>query len=119
MPMSKKPSYNREVVYDSSSRDSDSVTPNADMDASDTEGDSEETDRETEIGQKIEELRAETLTLTSPIGCSTGIVTNTAAQPDQSGTPIRGQEANNTTTEQKPAGKPGSKLEFVVENKSD
>ena len=48
MPLSKKPSYNRVVVYDSSSRDSDSVTPNADMDGSDAEGDSEETDLETE-----------------------------------------------------------------------
>ena len=59
-------------------------------------------------------MRVETPTLTSLIGCSTETATNTA-QPDQSGTPIRGQEANTASTEQKSAGKPGSKLKFEVE----
>ena len=90
--MKKQPKCNPVVVYDSSSQDSDSVAPNADLNGSDTESDSEETDLETAIGQRVEELRAETLTLASPIGCSTEIATS-ATQPDQSGTPIRGQEA--------------------------
>ena len=114
MPMKKQPKYNRVVVYDSSSRDSDSVAPNADMNGSDTESDSEKTDLETAIGQRVEELRAETPTLTSPIGCSTEIVTS-AAQPDQSGTPVRGQESDVAITEQEPTGKPGSKIKFEID----
>ena len=84
------------------------------MDSSDAECDPEETDLGAEIGRKIEELWAQTPTLTSPIGCSTEIATNTA-QPDQSGTQIPGQETNTAATEQKSAGKPGSKLKFEVE----
>ena len=98
MPKKKQPKCNRVVVYDSSSQDSDSVAPNADMDGSDTEGDYEETDLETAIGQRVEELRAETPTLASSIGCSTEIATS-ATQPDQTGTPIRGQESDTAITE--------------------
>ena len=114
MPMEKQPKYNRVVVYDSSTRDSDSVAPNADMDGSDTESDSEETNLETAIGLRVEELRAETPTLTSPIGCSTEIVTS-ATEPDQSGTPIRGQESDVAVAEQEPTGKPKSKLKFEID----
>ena len=47
---SKKPSYNRVVTYDSSSRDSDFIVPNVDKESSDS--DSEETGRRAEIGRQ-------------------------------------------------------------------
>ena len=70
-----------------------------------------------EIGREIEKLRAQTPILTSPIGCSTETATNTA-QPDQSGTPIRGQETNITASaEEELTGKPRSKQKIKVEKK--
>ena len=99
MPLKKKLSYSHVVLYDSSSRDSDSIPPSTDKDSSDTEDNHDETDLRAEIGRKIETLRAQTPAMTSPIGCSTAIAPNTE-QPDQSGTPIRGQGNNTAITEQ-------------------
>ena len=92
-------------MYDSSSRDSDSIPPSADKDSSDTEDSHDETDLRAEIGRKIETLRAQTPTMTSPIGCSSTIAPNTA-QLDPSGTPVRGQKTSTVIAEQELTGKP-------------
>ena len=68
---SKKPTYSRVVIYNSSSRDSDSMVPNVDKESSDTDSNSEENGLKAEIGRQIETLLAETPTMTSPFGCST------------------------------------------------
>ena len=53
MPMKKKKQgYNRVVVYDSSSRDSDSVNNDADEDSPEEEDNPEDTDLREEIGRK-------------------------------------------------------------------
>ena len=104
MPLRKKPSYSRVVMYDSSSRDSDSIAPSTDKDSSNTEDSRDETDLRAEIGRKIETLRAQTPAMTSLIGCSTAIAPN-AAQPDPSGTSIRGQGTNTAIAEQESTGK--------------
>ena len=81
----KKQGYNRVVVYDSSSRDSDSVNNDADKDSSEEEDIPEDTGLRAEIGREIENLRNQTPMLTPQIGFSTVIATD-ATQPDQSGT---------------------------------
>ena len=117
MPMKKKKQgYNRVVVYDSSSRDSNSVKNDADKDSSEEEVNPEDTDLRAEIGREIENLRNQTPMLTPPIGCSTEIATD-VTQPDQSGTPIRGQSAATTTTvEHETTGKPRLKPKTKTEN---
>ena len=108
IPLEEKTNYRRVVIYDSSSRDSDSITPNADRDSSDTESKSEETGLRAEIGRQIETLRAKAPTMTSPIECSTAIAPTTS-QLDPSDTPIRGQETNTAVAEEEMTGKPRSK----------
>ena len=117
MPMKKKKQgYNRVVVYYFSSRDSDSVKNDADKDSSEEEVNLEETSLRAEIGREIKNLRNQTPMFTPPIGCSTEIATD-ATQPDQWGTPIRGQSAATTTTvEHETAGKPMLKPKTKVEN---
>ena len=108
MPSKKKRNYNRVVVYDSSSRDSNSIDTSAEKDSTDTEDDTEDADLRAEIGREIERLRAQTPLPPSPIGCSTELLGNTT-QPDHSGTPIDGQETITTAaTEVESAGKPRS-----------
>ena len=112
----KKQGYNRVVVYDSSRRDSDSVNNDADKDSSEEEDNPEDTSLRAEIGREIENLRNQSLMLTSPIGCSTDIATD-AAQPDQSGTPIRGQSTvTSATAEHETTSKPRLKQKTKVEN---
>ena len=117
MPMKKKKQgYNRVVVYDSSSLDSDSVNNDADKGSSEEEVNPEETGLRAEIGREIENLRNQTPMLIPPIGCSTEIATD-ATQPDQSGTPIRDQStATTTTVEHETTGKPRLKPKTKVEN---
>ena len=90
MPSKKKRTYNRVEIYESPSRDSDSTSNDADKISSDEEDSPEDTGLKAEIGREIEKMRAQTPMPTSPMGCSTEIVTDTA-QPDVSETPIRGQ----------------------------
>ena len=99
MPLKKNPNYSRVVMYNSSSRYSDSITPNVDRDSSDTESNPEETCLRAEVERQIQTIRDQTPTMTSPIGCST-------AQLDPSGTPIRGQETNTAVAEEEMTGKP-------------
>ena len=75
----------RVVMYDSSSRDSDSIALNADKDDSATENGSEVTDLRTEIERTIDTLRTHHHSTTSHY--------------DPSGTPIRCQETNTGTAE--------------------
>ena len=77
---SKKLTYSRVVMYDSSSRDSDSMVPNVDKESSDTDSNSEETSLKAEIGRQIKTLRAQTPTMTSPFGCSTLLFRNSIHQ---------------------------------------
>ena len=115
MPMEKKRNYNLVIVYGLSSNDSDSTKTNADKDSSDAEDNPEDTGLKAEIGREIEKIRAQTPILTSPIGCSTEIATN-AAQRDQSGTPIHGQETDITAAaEEELSGEPRSKQKIKVE----
>ena len=95
MPMKKKRNCNRVTVYNLSSHDSDLTNASADEDSSDTEYNTEDTNLRAKIGREIERLRAQTPTLTSPIGCSTELANN-PAQPDHSGTPIYRQEIDDT-----------------------
>ena len=95
MPAKKKRTYNRVVMDDSSSRDSESTSNHADKNSFGEESTPEDTALKAEIGREIERMRSQTPMPTSPIGCSTEIATD-AAQPDASGTPIRGQSAANT-----------------------
>ena len=113
MPMKKKKQgYNRVVVYDSSSRDSNSVKNDADKDSSEEEVSPEDTD----LRAEIENLKNQTPMLTTPIGCSTEIATD-VTQPDQSGTPIGGQStATTTTAEHETTGKPRPKPKTKIEN---
>ena len=111
MPSKKKRNYNRVVVYDSSSRDSNSIDTSAEKDSTDTEDDTEGADLRADIGREIERLRAQTPLPTSPIGCSTEGPGNTA-QPDHSGTPIHGQETITTAiAEEEPRSKQKTKIE--------
>ena len=96
---SKKLTYRCVVMYGSSSRDSDSIVPNVNKDCSDMDSKSVETGLRADIGRQVETLRAQTPTMTSPIGCSTVIAPNTS-QLDPSGTPIRIQETNTVIAEQ-------------------
>ena len=60
-------------------------------------------------------LRAQTPTLTSPIGCSTELANN-LIQPDHSGTPVHGQEIDDTTeTGEESTGKLRSKQKMNIE----
>ena len=106
MPMKKKQNHNREIMYDSSSRESNLTDASVDGDCSDTEDDPEETNLRAEIGREIERLRDQTPTLTSPIGCSTELAIN-PPQSDHSGTPIHRQEVDDTT---EPGEEPTGKL---------
>ena len=94
-PAKKKRLYNRVVMHDSSSCDSEATSNHADKNSSGEENTPEDAALRAEIGREIERMRSQTPMPTSPIGCSTGIATD-AAQPDTSGTPIRGQSAANT-----------------------
>ena len=95
MPANKKRTYNRVVMYDSSSHDSESTNNHADKNSFGEESTLEDTALTAEIGREIEKMRSQTPMPTSPIGCSTKTATD-VAQPDTSGTPIHGQSAANT-----------------------
>ena len=115
MPMKKKRNYNRVVVYDSSGRDSNLTDGSADEGSSDTEDITEDTNLRAEIGREIKRLRAQTPTLTSPIGCSTELANN-PTQPDHSRTPIHGQEIEDTAeTGEELTGKLRSKQKTNIE----
>ena len=87
----------------------------ADEDSSHTENNTEDTNLRAEIGREIGRLRAQTPTLTSPIGCSTELANN-QAQPDHSGTPIHGQEIDDTAeTGEELTGKLRSKQKSNIE----
>ena len=72
--------------------------PSADKDDSDTDNSCEVTGFRTKIERTIETLRAQTPTMTSPIGCSTAIAPTTSYQ-DPLCTPLRGRETNTDTAE--------------------
>ena len=76
-----------------------SIVPNVDKDSSDTDSNSEETGLRAEIGRQYKTLRAQTPTMTSPIGCSTAMA-HTTSHLDPSGTPIRSQETNTVITKE-------------------
>ena len=96
---SKKPAYNRVVLHEYPSRDSDSTAPNADRDGPDTDNSAEAACVMTEIDRTIVTMRALPPAMTSPIGCSTAIAPTTSRH-GPSGTPIRGREANTGTVEE-------------------
>ena len=104
MPAKKK--YNRVVMYNSSSRESNLTDSSVGEDSSNTEEEPEETDLRAEIGREIERLRDQTPTVTTPIGCSTELANN-PLRPDHSGTPIHRQQTDDTNEpEEAPTGKP-------------
>ena len=112
MPAKKK--YNRVVMYDSSSRESNRTDASVGEDSSNTEEEPEKTDLRDEIGREIERLRDQTPTLTTPIGCSTEPANN-QPRPNHSGTPIRHQQADDTNEpEEAPTGKPRSKQKIDI-----
>ena len=116
MPAKKKRTYSRVVKDDSSSRDSESTSNHADKISSGEENTPEDTAVRAVFGREIERMRSQTPMPTSPIGCITEIATD-AAQPDTSGTPIRGQSAANTgETTQDNAGKIRLKQKTSAEN---
>ena len=58
LPMMPSKNYNREIVHDSSSHDSNSIDTSAEKDSTDTEEYTEDVNLRAEIGQQIERLRA-------------------------------------------------------------
>ena len=115
MPAKKK--YNRVVMYDSSSRESNLTDASQGEYSSDTEEDLEDTNLRAEIGREIERLRDQTPTLTAPIGCSTELVNN-PQQPDHSGTPIHRQEVYDITEPgEEPTGKLKAEQKTNIEKK--
>ena len=115
MPAKKK--YNRVVMYDSSSCESNLTDASVGEDSSNPEEEPEETDLRDEIGREIERLRDQTPTLTTPIGCSTELANN-PPRPDYSGTsgtPIRREQADDTNEpEEAPIGEPRSKQKIDI-----
>ena len=107
MPAKKKRPYNRVVIYDSSSHDSESTSQYADNDISEEEDVTEDTSLKEAIDREVERLWSQTPMLTSPIGCSTETPQTTdATPPDEFGTPIRGQNMPNAeATDQDHTGK--------------
>ena len=100
--MPEKSKYKRVVMYDSSSRDSESTdtSPGGDnLDSEEEEEDRGESDIRAEIGREIERLREQTPAPTMQVGCSTGRANN-PPQLDHHGTPIHRQ------TQQTPLMKP-------------
>ena len=97
MPAAKKRAYNRVVMYDSSSRDSESTGNYPDRATSEEEDVTDDITLEAMIGQEVERIRSQTPMLTPPIGCITEIPSAAdAIQPDAIETPIRGQSTSNT-----------------------
>ena len=93
MPAKKKRSYNRVVMYDSSSRDSESTSNYANRATSEEEDATEDTALMAVIGWEVERIRSQTPMPTSPIGCSTEIaLAADTTQPDDT----TGQNTFNT-----------------------
>ena len=120
MPTKKKRAYDRVVMYDSSSRDSESTSNYADRATSEEEDATEDTALKAVIGREVERIRSQTPMLTSPIGCSTEISPAAdATRQDAFGTPIRGQNTSNTEAiDQVHAGKTRLKQNTNDENSS-
>ena len=95
---SKKQSYSRVVLYESSSNDSEPINDQVDTTTSEEE-DTEDITLKDMIGREVERIRSETPMPSSPIGCSTELVPpEDTAQPDTSGTPIRNQSTSGIET---------------------
>ena len=95
---SKKRTYSRVILHDSSSNDSEPTNDQADMTTSEGEATEDITLRDM-IDREVERLRSETPMPSSPIGCSTELVPpEDTALPDTSGTPIRNQGTSGIET---------------------
>ena len=95
---SKKRSYSRVVLYDSSSNDSGPINNQADTTTSEEENTDDITLKDM-IGREVERIRSETPMPSSPIGCSTELIPpEDTTQPDTSGMPIRNQSTSGIET---------------------